>query len=173
MREHESVLLELQPGFLEIVDAEQLSGAVECAAQIASYARDLDKQRLQVTKGARDTVAGINKMFNEKINSLREKADEVVGAIQYYFRENKLSRAEGALGSTASMRDRFTWRVVDIDKVPDDLFVKPEDRLQKKRLHNLCQKQKVNEDGEFLFEVPGIEFMPIAQLTLRTKDDVE
>lgn len=69
----------------------------------------------------------------------------------------------GTLGSQTGLRDNWKWRVVDIDKVPEEFLVPPEERVQRGKLTNIARSQK----GEAY--VPGIEFYADSILSSRTR----
>ncbi len=58
----------------------------------------------------------------------------------------------GSLGSKTGLRKIWKYRVVDIDKVPEEYLLPPEDRVKKGELNKIAKK-----DQETAF-VPGIEF---------------
>lgn len=200
-------------------DAEIVS---EYRAQFNKRKKELDKQRLEMTAGARQTITMVNDQFRLIIERadraiqlcdnlltpylaeqrrIREEAEraererkaeeerarqEAARAIEQAQRIAEEStdkaalveaekdvaeaRAEldeisrqpakkkvaksvtGSLGSKTGLRKIWKYRVVDIDKVPEEYLLPPEDRVKKGELNKIAKK-----DQETAY-VPGIEF---------------
>jgi hypothetical protein len=71
---------------LTITSDDQARVAGQYHAEVQSLIRSLDEERLETTRGARETIERINARFNERINELRARAKAVAAAILTFGR---------------------------------------------------------------------------------------
>ena len=207
----------------EVASEEDAALVSEYRTQLRKQAKDLNDERLEMTKPIRDHVTMLNQKFNVHIERAERAAKLADNLLMPWMKEQKRKREEaeaaeaerkreeaearrkeddalkeaqriatetadaealreaednvsdardalnklgtrtsqqvvppksvdGALGSKTHITEVWKYRVVDIDKVPEEYLVPPEERIRKKELNRLAKSQKG------MASVAGIEF---------------
>ena len=77
-------------------------------------------------------------------------------------RPEKQGQITGVMGSKTSLRGRWTWKITDIAKVPEEYLVEPDQRVLKAKLNSEASGRKENAN------VQGIKFYKTTTVTSRS-----
>lgn len=122
-------------------------GSARAQAEAAKAARDAAARAEAAAKAEADRLAAERAAEEE-----RRRAEESRQQLAATPIADSGKRVAGSFGSKTTMRDNWTYRIVDITKVPEAFLVAPEQRVQKATLNAMARSQKA------AASVPGIEF---------------
>jgi hypothetical protein len=89
--------------FASIESKDQAAVAAEYLARNRKHVKLLDEERLEMTRGARETIERINKKFNERIDDLRSKDKIVSGALTVWIRKEEQEAREAQAAERARL----------------------------------------------------------------------
>jgi hypothetical protein len=125
--------------------------------RIAKLKEEADNAGIKVTnylikkeKAAREAEEAKAKdeieMAKQGVAVAREEVDVLTR------KPEKPGEVTGMMGSKTGLRDHWTWKIVDISKVPEEYLVDPAKRVLRSKLNSEASGRKENAS------VPGIEF---------------